>query len=226
MSQEQLPENMSEQIARLKKLLQDTKILGIDIDGTLSDTIGAALTELRTRFGEVMDFSQWKTWNPHEIPELQEKWLTTIQHTIDLFYGILRVGWSQVVWPIEGSVEWISRLQSLWKKLIALSGRLEGSRPYTSWWLDEYYPWVFDQVLLTDHDTPNQVPKYELARAHGIWLMIEDNALYAIDLATHGIPTVLLEAPWNKDIDTSAYPDIYRVRDWGEISETLSQSAN
>ncbi len=51
--------------------------------------------------------------------------------------------------------------------------------------------------------------------------MIEDNAQYAINLATHGIPTILLEAPWNTDIDTSAYPDIYRVKDWREILETL-----
>lgn len=47
--------------------------------------------------------------------------------------------------------------------------------------------------------------------------MIEDNAQYAINLATHGIPTILLEAPWNIDIDTLGYPDIYRVKDWQEI---------
>lgn len=47
--------------------------------------------------------------------------------------------------------------------------------------------------------------------------MIEDNAQYAINLATHGIPTILLEVPWNIDIDTSGYPDIYRVKDWQEI---------
>lgn len=53
--------------------------------------------------------------------------------------------------------------------------------------------------------------------------MIEDNAHYAIDLAAHGIPTILLEAPWNIDVDTSAYPDIYRVRDWWEIIRVLNQ---
>lgn len=52
-------------------------------------------------------------------------------------------------------------------------------------------------------------------------LMIEDNAHYAIDLATHGIPTILLEAPWNIDIDTSSYPDIYRVRDWMKFNTLL-----
>jgi len=51
--------------------------------------------------------------------------------------------------------------------------------------------------------------------------MIEDNAHYAINLATHGNPTILLEAPWNINIDTSAYPDIYRVKDWNEILQVL-----
>ena len=47
--------------------------------------------------------------------------------------------------------------------------------------------------------------------------MIEDNADYAIDLATHGIPTILLEAPWNTELDTSSHPRIHRVKDWKEI---------
>ena len=47
--------------------------------------------------------------------------------------------------------------------------------------------------------------------------MIEDNAGYAIDLATHGIPTILLEASWNTELDTSSHPSIHRVKDWKEI---------
>jgi uncharacterized HAD superfamily protein len=205
----------------LKELISRTNIIGIDIDGTLSDTIWAALAEVRRRYGDVMDFSEWKTWNPHQIPELQKLWITKIEDTIELFYGILRDGWTQRVKPIDGSVEWITKLKEWWKDLIALSGRMEDSRPYTTGWLEQYFPGVFEKILLTDHDTPKQVEKYELARQHGIWLMVEDNAYYAINLATHGIPTILLEAPWNIDIDTSAYPDIYRVKDWGKMLEIL-----
>ncbi len=107
------------------------------------------------------------------------------------------------------------------KSLIALSGRMEDSRDYTEDWLEENFGKVFDQVLLTDHDTPKQVLKYELARKHGIGLMIEDNAHYAVDLAKHGIPTILLEAPWNIDIEVSLYPNIFRVKDWNEIISFL-----
>ncbi len=206
---------------QLKELITSTYIIGIDIDGTLSDTIWAALAEVRKRYGDVMDFSQWKTWNPHEIPELQAMGITTIEHTIDLLYAILREWWDQAVWPIDGSIDWIMRFQSLGKELIALSGRMDDSRPYTTWWLEQYFPWVFQKVLLTDHDTPKQVEKYVVARQYGIWLMIEDNAHYAINLAKNGIPTILLEAPWNIDIDTSAYPDIYRVKDWRELNSLL-----
>lgn len=51
--------------------------------------------------------------------------------------------------------------------------------------------------------------------------MIEDNAFCALEFAKHGIPTILLEAPWNIDIDVSLYPDIFRVKDWSEISRFL-----
>lgn len=206
---------------KLKELISRTNIIGIDIDGTLSDTISAALTEVRARYGDIMNFSQWTAWNPHQIPELQKQWIRTIEDTIELFSSILQVGWSQPIYPIDGSVEWIQRLQSFQKELIALSGRMEITRPYTSGWLEQYYPGVFQKTLLTDHDTPKQVPKHALAKEYGIGLMIEDNAHYAIDLAAHGIPTILLEAPWNIDIDTSVYPDIYRVRNWTTLNILL-----
>lgn len=214
-------ENRIMRTTELVQLLKNTQVIWIDIDGTLSDTISAALAEVRSRYGNILEFSDWKTWNPHQIPRLQNQWLTTIEDTIQLFYSILRDGWDQIVQPIIGSIKWVKRLQSLWKELIALSGRIEKSRTYTTGWIDQYYPWVFQKILLTDHDTPKQVEKYELAQQHGISIMIEDNALYAIDLATHGIPTILLEAPWNIDVDTSTYPNIYRVKDWNEILEML-----
>ena len=201
----------------LKTLLENTQTLWVDIDGTLSDTIGAALAEIRERYGDVMDISRWKSWDPHQIAELQKLGIATVEDTIELFYSILKKGWSQVVAPIADSQKGIEKLQMFWKKLIALSGRMEDSREYTRGWLEENYPWVFQKILLTDHDTPRQVPKYQIAHEQGISVMIEDNAHYAIDLATHDIPTILLAAPWNVDIDTSSYSGIHRVKDWKEI---------
>lgn len=198
-------------------LLENTSIVWVDIDGVLSDTISAALAEVRSRYGDIMDFSDWKKWNPHEIQELQEKWMNSIQDTIDLFYDILKKDGKQPVNQVDGSKEGIEMLINSEKELVALSGRIKDSREYTEGWLTENYGDVFNSVLLTDHDTPKQVPKYELAQKYGIGLMIEDNAHYAIDLVIHGIPTILLETPWNIDIDTSSYPDLYRVKNWSEI---------
>ncbi|MBX9809915.1 hypothetical protein K2X92_05995 [Candidatus Gracilibacteria bacterium] len=202
---------------QLKELILNINTIGIDIDGTIADTIGAALLEIRNRFGDIMEYSQWKTWNPHQIPELQAQGLTTIDHTIQLFYGILREDGNQIVGSISDSVEGITRLQSFGKELIALSGRMEDSHRYTTLWLNHNFSGIFQKVLLTDHDTPRQIPKYELAQVHGIGLMIEDNAQYAIDLSTHGIPTILIDAPWNINDDLSEYPNIFRVKNWKEI---------
>ena len=143
--------------------------------------------------------------------------MNSTQDTIDFFYSFLKKDGKQVVNPVNGSKQGIETLIKSDKKLVALSGRMEDSREYTEDWLTKNYESVFDSVLLTDHDTPKQVPKYELAQKYGIGLMVEDNAHYAIDLATHGIPTILLETPWNIDIDTSSYPDLYRVKNWSEI---------
>ncbi len=61
----------NQRISGLKEILSVVPNIGVDIDGTLADTIGATLLEIKKRFGDVMDFSDWKKWNPHEIPELQ-----------------------------------------------------------------------------------------------------------------------------------------------------------
>ena len=41
--------------------------------------------------------------------------------------------------------------------------------------------------------------------------MIEDNLEYAIDLATAGIQTYLLDKPWNKKYEKELYPNIIKV---------------
>jgi uncharacterized HAD superfamily protein len=52
--------------------------------------------------------------------------------------------------------------------------------------------------------------------------MIEDNIHYAIELATHGIPTILLDQPWNRDAVIPPEIAIYRVKNWQEIHDLLT----
>ena len=47
------------------------------------------------------------------------------------------------------------------------------------------------------------VPKYKIIKSHNVDLMIEDNVHYAIELAQNNVPIILLNAPRNKDINTS-----------------------
>lgn len=77
---------------QLQGLIAKARIIGIDIDGVLSDTIGATIKDIHRRYGYVMSIENWKTWNPHQIPELQAIGINNIQDTIDLFYAILKPG--------------------------------------------------------------------------------------------------------------------------------------
>ncbi len=88
-------------------------------------------------------------------------------------------------------------------ELVAVSGRMENTRSYTTEWLRQNYPNIFQKICLTNHDTSQQIPKHRIARQNNIGLMIEDNVHYAIELVENGIPTILLEAPWNIDIDAT-----------------------
>lgn len=51
--------------------------------------------------------------------------------------------------------------------------------------------------------------------------MIEDNLSVARDLTQNNIACIVLEKPWNRDIEYE-HPLLYRVKDWQEIINLLN----
>lgn len=86
---------------QLRQLIEDTKTVGIDIDGVLSDTIAAAIEHIRTRYSYTMQYEKWSHWNPHQIPELANLGKTDEMQPENFFYQFLREDGSPVVRPIE-----------------------------------------------------------------------------------------------------------------------------
>lgn len=208
---------------QLASLIENIQIIGVDVDGVLSDTIKTALGKVSRDYGKIMDISEWTSWNPHDIEILRQLGIVEFEHTARFFHDIVREQNGYSLSPVSGSQEWIELLQAKWKILKALSGRDEDTRDWTAPWIYQNYPWAFSEIFLANTGVVDRdIPKYQFAKNHGIGLMIEDNAHYAIDLVTHGIPTILINTPWNKEVDTSEYWDIYRVRDWTEIHSLFS----
>jgi hypothetical protein len=77
--------------------------------------------------------------------------------------------------PIKGSQLAMYKLRSNAKKMYVLTGRQEVVRDETETWIQHYFPGIFDDVILTNSYTPNEVRKIDICRALNIGLLIDDN---------------------------------------------------
>jgi hypothetical protein len=61
------------------------------------------------------------------------------------------------------------------------------ARKETERWVDMYFPYMFDDVILTNSYTPNEIHKAEICRALDIGLIIDDNKVICDRCIDNGI---------------------------------------
>ena len=77
--------------------------------------------------------------------------------------------------PIQGSQKAMYKLRANAKRMYILTGRQEIVRGETESWIQRYFPGIFDDVILTNSYTPNEIKKIDICRALNIGLLIDDN---------------------------------------------------
>lgn len=128
------------------------------------------------------------------------------------------------IFPIQDSLSGIESLIKAQKELSIITARNEEfHNSDTKKWLGSYFPEIHhSRVYFANHDSEKNIQKSEICREKNITLMIDDGIHNAEDLVKNGITCLLLEKPWNRNIDFS-HPLLYRVKDWGEIIESLQK---
>jgi hypothetical protein len=81
----------------------------------------------------------------------------------------------RVLKPIRGSQHAMSVFRSNCTKMYIVTGRQEEARPETERWIDQHFPGMFDDVILTNSFTPNEIKKVDVCRALNIGLIVDDN---------------------------------------------------
>lgn len=77
--------------------------------------------------------------------------------------------------PIPGSQKALFNMSSQYDKMYVLTGRQEIVRKETEFWIDTYFPGVFDDVILTNSFTDTEVRKVDICQSLSIGLLIDDN---------------------------------------------------
>lgn len=192
------------------------KIIGIDLDEVLSETIDGTLKfhdyQINGISAHKEDISDYYIFNI-------DKYSITKEDAIRYFRAFLDE-WqkSEDIFPVKWAKEWLEKLRKKWRKIIIVTARRIEIKEFTIHRLNQHFLWLWDEILFANHFSKNEISKSELCKQHGIHTMIEDNLDYAIDLANTGIKTYLLDKPWNQKYTKTAYPNITKVSWREEIS--------
>ena len=76
--------------------------------------------------------------------------------------------------PIKDSQEAMYRLRRRADKMYVVTGRQDVVRDETETWVETYFPGIFDDVILTNSFTSNEVSKVDICRALNLGLIIDD----------------------------------------------------
>lgn len=99
-------------------------------------------------------------------------------------------------------------------KVYAVTGRQQYVRTKTENWLNEHFPGVFHDLVMTNSFTPKEVPKSTVCRSLGIHVIIDDNYDICKDCFKHNIDVINFIGdpvyPWCEENDIS-------IKSWEEL---------
>lgn len=116
--------------------------------------------------------------------------------------------------PIPGARAKLSALRQNADKIYVVTGRQDIVRDTTEWWLEKYFPDIFDDLILTNSFTPLEVKKADICRSLALDTMIDDNIGICTDCINSGINAIHFVGedvyPWCEETNIS-------IRSWDTI---------
>ena len=195
------------------------KTIGIDLDEVLSETIDGALKFHNHQINWIPasrnDISTYYLRDIDKFWMTKEEWIKYFRSFLD------EAQRSDDISPVKWAKEWLEKLKQEWWKIIIVTARKSEIKDLTIHRLKQHFLWLWDGILFANHFSKDEVSKSQLCKQQGIYIMIEDNLEYAIDLATAGIQTYLLDKPWNKKYEKELYPNIIKVSWREELSSIV-----
>jgi 5'(3')-deoxyribonucleotidase len=116
--------------------------------------------------------------------------------------------------PIKDSQKVLKLLKQS-NKLYVVTGRQNSVRTKTEDWIEKWYPGIFEDVILTNSYTPQEVLKSDVCRNLNIGLLIDDNFATCTECMSLGVNAVNFIGdptyPWcfESDISKKSWEDVW-----------------
>ena len=120
--------------------------------------------------------------------------------------------------PIVGSQRAMIHYKNNFDKMYIVTGRQEVVREATELWIDRFFPGVFDDVILTNSFTENEIKKVDVCRALGIGYIIDDSIQTCNECIESGMEAANFIGD---DIYPWCEPSEISLRGWGKESKIV-----
>jgi len=195
--------------------MKNVKTIGIDFDDILLNFIDAFIDFHNLHYGTASKREHMTTYY------LEKIWNITPEELQNRLHAFYRSDHHKNALPVAGAIEAITTL-SKDHSIYIITASPEDVNIQIETWIGKHFTNRFDgihYVRKTSFDK-NIRKKREVCEELNIEVYIDDAIHNAEDVASLGIPVLLLDAPWNQgDV---ALP-IRRIYSWSEIIELLSK---
>ncbi|MDD5769948.1 MAG: HD domain-containing protein [Candidatus Gracilibacteria bacterium] len=197
-----------------------TKIIGIDLDEVLAETMDQILEDnnymISGKKVSREDVLDYYIYHNKDLNITRDDGARIFHETYKKDFEVLEIK------TVYGAKKKLEELKDKGYTLKIVSARPEDIEIYTKKWLDKHFANHFESVHFANHFNYNGSKKKvkkksEICKELGIKIMIEDIFDYALDLAENGILTYIIEKPWNKHI-LKTHKNIIKVKSWEEIN--------
>lgn len=188
--------------------------IGIDLDDVLIDLNHSLSLFHNTQYGTNYRTDEVRSFH------LEEVWNCTRDEAIRRVGEFYEVHDPQYIPAIEGAHETLNRLKKR-NEFFIITGRPHSQRTKTEKTVDFHFPNIFNEIHFTDFFSKrgNALTKADICQSLTIDIFVEDNHKWAHQVAEKGIPTILMNKPWNQEPIT--HSNVTRVHNWKEIEQRI-----
>jgi 5'(3')-deoxyribonucleotidase len=183
--------------------------LGIDMDGTLCDFVGAFLTEVECRYG--LKISKEEILKP-DIARFVNSQLKdhAKEKSEELYFEICTYDFFRNLKPFENTVEVVKELSKEHEIIfITRPTEYQSSTQAKKHWIEDKFGKTKYNLLFVD--------SFEAKRFVDVDLMIDDDP--RVMSALEGQIPILVDQPWNRDYSKWAY----RISSFSELAGVIEE---
>lgn len=180
--------------------------IALDFDDTLMPTREAIIDLLNAMHGTNVDAAECREFF------LQKQWNLAREQFLDFFAA------NQEQIHVRPPFEGVKETLAAWGRvadLYVITGRPEAWKGSAERWLAREKIAV-EGVWYTEQNRN----KADWVKARGMRFIVEDRVDFSMQVADAGVPVILLDRPYNREI---VHPIIYRVADWRAAREKVAQ---